>query len=144
MDTMFESYLNKLGDLKPVQLGKHGKIPPISEDVLEKSGASFKELLLSQIKFNNGIILTAVIGLVIIFIIDIYFIFYYRDDLKALAFLFGGTFLSLIGVIRWLRKLWMDKTVMDVTLGVIQDLPPEVAMQHIQVTYWRIIRGEKS
>lgn len=136
IEKSFEQYLSAIGRLKEESLGGEEEASPITVT----NSKMMEKLLISQSKFNNNMLMVAIIGLCVIFIIDIFFIFYYKDNATALSVILGVTGLSLVGVIKWLRKLWLEKSVLDVSLAVVENLPPTEAAKFIETTYWSIIK----
>lgn len=133
---VFEEYLKKIEQLEPVQLGdeKEKQVTKDDNDFLKKH-------LVNQIKFNNKIIMLAIIMLFIIFILNIFLILYSLKEPEVIKVAFNGAFTvsSLFLIINWLRKLWAEKSLMDVSLGIAQDMQPEQAAKYIGSLYWRIV-----
>lgn len=134
--SVFEQYLAKIGKLEPIQLGDDKEIQVTKED-----NDFLKTHLLGQIKSNNTIIWLAIGMLVVIFLLDIYLILYSLKEPEVIKVVFNGTFTvsSLFLIINWLRKLWAEKSLMDISLCVAQDMPPEQAAKYIASIYWRIV-----
>jgi hypothetical protein len=138
IEEAYEAYLSRIGRLADEKLGDDEAV--LAKEMPTEQDSKFLQgMIKKQVAFNNGMMVLALVGLCIIFIIDIYFIFYYRDEPKTLAFLFSGTFVSLAGVITWLRKLWVQKSVFDVSMNVLQELDPVEAAKFIEVTYWKLL-----
>jgi hypothetical protein len=111
-----------------------------SEKISHHSGL-LMESLNKRYRFNTSVIVIAIILLCILFGIGVTLIFYYRDLPSAMGAVFGGTFLSLLSIIHWLYKLWREKSFMDISLGILEGLPPEKAAEFISTLYWKL-RGE--
>lgn len=134
--SVFEEYLKKIGQLEPVQLGDEKEFQATKED-----NEFLKAHLVHQIKSNNNIIWLAILMLVLIFILDIYLILYSLKEPEVIKVAFNGAFTisSLFLIINWLRKLWAEKSLMDVSLIIAQDMPPNQAAKYIGSVYWRIV-----
>lgn len=130
-----EHFLKETRQLDFIQLG--GEETEI--EVTTKQINTFKETLSKSKRFNKNIILFAIILLGITFLIGIFFVFYHRDNPRTIGLLFGGTFLSLLVIITQLRKLWLNKSLMDLSLSVIQDLPPKEAAKFVETIYWNTL-----
>lgn len=152
LTTIFEDYLKSIEQFDDkVILGSSDRAIQVKESTpgyfpdgpgsLERKTKSLEERLGERFKFNNGIILLAIIILCMIFVMGVFFVFYYRDSPVALGGIFGGTFLSLLSIISWLHKLWREKSVMDMTLSVIEGLPAREAAKFINTMAWKL-RGK--
>lgn len=133
---LLEQYLRKIDRLEPVTLGGE------SEKKVTKDDNDFlKSLLVNQITFNNKIIIIALVMLILIFMLNVYLTIYAIREPEAIKVAFNGafTFSSLFLIINWLRKLWAEKSLMDVSLMIAQDMPPEQAARYIGTVYWRIV-----
>ena len=102
--------------------------------------SALKERIIQQSKFNNTILIISVVLLCILFFLGVYFAIYHRDDPTTMSVVLGGSIFSLLGIIVWLRKLWVEKSLMDVSLAVIDDLPAEEAAKYILVMYDKMFR----
>lgn len=85
------------------------------------------------------IIIVAVILLCALFIVGIALVFYYRDLPGTITFIFGGNFFSLLIVVFWLRRLWLEKTTIDTLLVLVSKLPPEEAAKIIVSFHFKSI-----
>jgi len=125
-----------LKDTKQLDLKKLGGE---EGEITQEQISSFTESLKKSERFNKNIILLAIVLLCIIFGIGVFFIFYFRNEPKTIGILFGGTFLSLIPIITQLRKLWLNKSLMDLSINVIQNLPPKEAAKFMETLYWNML-----
>lgn len=129
-----EDYLRHMGRLGPVKLGETNE-----RSATEKDTNSLIEALNRQVKSNSYIILIAVIVLCILFGVAVFIASYYRNEPKTIG-LVCGAFLSQLGVVKWLRQLWIEKNIMDVSLSVLHKLPPEKAAEFISRLYWNFLK----
>ena len=136
---IYHSYLN---DSKLLNLEKLG-----SEDnkieVSKNNNDALKNNILKQIKFNNNIVVISILLLCIIFGLGIFFAIYYRDSPTTIGVIFGGTFLSLLVIVSRLRKIWLEKSLMDVSLSIIEGLSPQDASKFIQTIYFSMLENDK-
>lgn len=137
--SIFQKYLKDTQLLQLEQLGSEQK----AVKVTEKEGNLLKDNLTAQMKFNNNIVVISIVLLCIIFLTGIFFVFYYRNSPSTIGVVFGGTFLSLLAIVTRLRKIWLEKSLMDVSLSVINDLPPEDAAKFIQTIYYNMLEDKK-
>jgi len=140
---LFTDYLKKTGALKSVTLGGTSRSTTTTTTVSKaENNKAFKTLLDKQITFNNSMVITAIVLLCLIFLIGVFFVFYYRDSPQTIGGIFGGTFFSLLAIIVWLRKLWVEKNFMDMATIVLTDLPPMEAAKFVETIYWNMLKGK--
>ncbi|MBK8703375.1 MAG: hypothetical protein IPN33_06955 [Saprospiraceae bacterium] len=139
ISTIFHSYLsdNSLLDLE--KLGSEDKKVEVSRNTSD----TLKNNILRESKFNNNIVVVAIVLLCIIFGLGIFFAIYYRDSPTTIGVIFGGTFLSLLAIVSRLRKIWLEKSLMDVSLSVIEDMSPQDAAKFIQTIYYNMLESNK-
>lgn len=136
IEHLLENYLRRIQRLEPVTLGGDGETKVTRED-----NDYLKDLLIRQIAFNQKIIVIALVMLVLIFLLDLYLALHAIREPEAIRVAFNGAFTlsSLFLVINWLRRLWVEKSLMDVSLMIARDMPPEQAARYIGTVYWRIV-----
>lgn len=88
--------------------------------------------LLNETKFNKKLIVVITIMFVILFGVGVFFTIYYRDNPKTMGIIFGGSFLTLIAVMRALQNLWAKKCRMDMLLTLIPGISPEQTVMVIE------------
>jgi hypothetical protein len=137
LQSVFEGYLQKIGRLAPEDLGNE------PQSVTENDKKNIVEQLSKEFAFNQKIIVVYIVMLFLLFGVGIFIVLYYLNSPKAIGAVWGGTFLSLLGIVERLRRLWREKSIMDVTLSVIQDLPPEETVKMIELFYWSFIRQKR-
>lgn len=136
--SIFEEYLNQIGELNPVQLGDEGK-----KTITQENSDFLRSKIQSQINVTNIILILAVILLCSIFLLSAFLAIYNAGDAGALSIIFGGSIISLLAIVRWLHRLWNDKTYMDLTIYSIQNMSPNKASEHIALMYWNIKSKKK-
>jgi len=145
LELIISDYLRQTGQDAPAVLGEAKDVAaspalPALLDRLEKRQAS------AQI-----IIYTAVAVLAGLFLVGVALIAYHRDAPSTMAAIFGGNFFSLLIVVHWLRRLWLEKTAIDTLLIIVSGLPPAEAIRivmkfhfsSIQATTPAFMRGEQ-
>lgn len=126
LELIISDYLRQAGQDVPGVLGGDAKdlaaspALPALLDRLEKRQAS------AQI-----IIYTAVAVLASLFLVGVALIVYHRDAPSTMAAIFGGNFFSLLIVVHWLRRLWLEKTAIDTLLIIVSGLPAVEAVKII-------------
>lgn len=136
---IIEYYIKETGQLKPVMLGSEDKPRAVQKDEQDR----LKDNLQKRLKSNDLILTIAIILLCVIFVIGVFFVIYYKDNPKTIGVVFGGTFLSLLTIVLQLRKIWLDKNILDVSLNVIENLQPEDAADFIKTLYWNLLKNRE-
>jgi uncharacterized protein YqhQ len=137
---MYEVYLKGIGKLEEaIVLGSPGDQKGLkSSDEIDRQSRILTESLDKRFKFNNNIIILAILLLCILFAIGVFLVFFYRNSPSVMGGVFGGTFLALLSIIKWLHKLWKEKSLMDISLCILEGLPPEKAAESISTLYWKL------
>jgi hypothetical protein len=89
----------------------------------------------------TGILKAAVIALFVLLALAAAVIYYHRMDPKVVAGVLGGQLLGLLVIVVWLRRLWLEKTVIDTLLILIASMPPVEAAQLIIRFHFRSLRA---
>jgi hypothetical protein len=133
-----EEYLSNIGQLKPIVLGDGEERPLTKQDNQNLIG-----LLEQRAKSNSYIVIITIVMLIVLFVLALFFLFYYRNDTKTVGFIFGVTLLSNLGIIGRLRKLWIEKNMVDISLIVTERMPPNQAAKFINLLYWNLIKSPR-
>lgn len=127
--SVVDAYLERIGQNRVQELGEQ-RPEPSKEDQ-----AFLIEGLRRTRRFNANIIIVAIIILCAIFLLGAFLVIYYRSAPQTMAMVFGGNFLSLLVIVAWLRRLWFEKSTLDLLTALLPSLPAADAAQ--VVTTWR-------
>src|ERR1700730_15345683 len=107
MKEAVRDYLRQIDQFEPQSLGKRRRpiTPQDSQFLRERIG--------HQARINDRISVIAVTLLVCLFGLGVSLIIYDLGPVRAEAAISGTTFASLLVVVRFLRRLWLDKSRMD-------------------------------
>lgn len=122
LDTMLEEFLEKTGRLTTSKMGGELLSPKPVTDELRNL---LTNNLIKESRFNRILIISILAMFVLLFGLGIFFAIYYRNDPKTMAFIFGGTFLTLLGTIKGLQLVWNQKTKADLLIPLISNVPPD-------------------
>ena len=142
LNTALEDYLARIGRLGEVNLG-----PPdgrVSHAVTEDDNRYLAGTLDQKLRFNKYVVVVILAALGLLFLIATCFLFYHREDVRAVYGTFAFLLLSNFGIIRWLRQLWWEANVMDASLYVLRKLPPDQAATFISRLYWDFLQSSSS
>jgi hypothetical protein len=130
-----QTYLREIGEADAKKLG--GATAIRAPEVLAEAQNSLERRLREDAKSTDRIIVVAVVLLCCLFFAGLGLVFYYRDSPEQVKVMFGGgTFLSLLGIVAWLRKLWFDKRTMDLLLVLVQSMSPTDAAKVLATFYF--------
>lgn len=104
---------------------------------LGKSEVLFERLRKSQEKADK-VIVAAVACLVALFVLVVGLVLYHVDKPAIMtALLGGGNIFATLIIVRWLRRLWLEKSAIDTLLVMVVDLPPADGAKLIMEFYFR-------
>lgn len=129
-------YLRRIEQYEPQKLGRTAR------PVTEEDSRFLRESLTRQLRFNNAIIIVAVVLLCCLFFLGIVLIVSHLNSLSAVAVISGATFASLLGIIGFLRRLWLEKSAMDVLIHASISLPPLETAKLITSFYFAATAGK--
>ena len=135
---IFSGFLKESGVLKQVTLGGTRDAVVVSKS----TSSNFDQSLQEQLKMNRYMLIMAMILLGMIFLMGVFFVFYYRDQPQTLGMIFGGSFFTLLVVVMWLRKLWVENNLIEMSRAVLQNLPPTEAVKFIETLYWNMLKAK--
>ena len=125
------AYLRRIEQYEPQTLGKKAR-PVTAED-----SQFLRDSLDRQLRFNNSIVTVSIVLLCCLFGLGIFLVLYHRNSVNAVAVISGATFASLLGIVRFLRQLWLDKSAMDILIHVSYTLPPAEAAKVVTSFYFK-------
>ena len=132
----YKNYLSRMNRLQEVNLGSSDK----PHSVTEEDNQFLSSLLQKELNFNRKLVLIFVTMLLVLFGMGLFLTIYFIHSPKTIGIVFGGTFLSLLAIIEKLHRLWEEKSKMDITLSLAQNLPPAETVKVIETLYWNMIR----
>ena len=138
VQSIYKKYLKRIGRIQEISLGAYEP-----QTITREDNQFFTKLLEKQLNFNRNVIIVYISMLCVLFGIGVLLIFYHLNSPEKIGLIFGGTFLSLLTIIEKLRRLWRDKSIMDITLNIAQGLPPEQTAQVIEALYFNSVRKSK-
>lgn len=126
-------YLRRIEQFEPQSLGK------IQRSVTSEDNQFLRDSLKRQLSFNNSLIAVAVILLCGLFLLGAFLIVYHRDSVNAVTVISGTTFAALLGIISFLRRLWLDKSAIDLLVHASYGLSPAESAKLVTTFYFRIV-----
>lgn len=126
-----QAYLEDTGQSTAPTFGR-GKL----DRNLGKSEVLFERLRKSQEKADK-VIVAAVACLVALFVLVVGLVLYLVDKPTIMTALLGGNIFATLIIVRWLRKLWLEKSAIDTLLVMVVDLPSAEGAKLIMEFYFR-------
>ena len=134
LKNIFEEYLTRIGRLEPVKLGKADLVTVTATD-----NETFEQVLAHNSKTNGRIALAIVMSLLALVLIVMITMLRRIVQAQWIGYSVAGLPLLLLASFRLLYRLWVDKSVIDMSLGVVRNLPPQEAAKFINEVYWNAI-----
>jgi hypothetical protein len=142
LKSAFEDYLARTE--RYGELGLGGSKGQVARTVTDDDSRYLATTLDQKLKFNKYVVVVILAALGLLFLIASSFLFYNRQDARAVYGTFAFLLLSNFGIIRWLRQLWWEANVMDASLYVLRKLPPDQAATFISRLYWDFLQSSSS
>ncbi len=131
---VYKNYLNETGLLKLEKLGT-GAPPKITFS----QNKNLKNRLTSRLEANNSHILLTLIAFCCLFFMSMGIALYHKNNAVVLVIIFLSLLIFSLAFLYYLRQRWLEKNMLDISLSIIDDLPPEEATKFIQVIYWKLL-----
>ena len=137
----FEGELREfLDDLNMTKAVPFGAPAHDEREPTEAHRERFQQILDSQQRFNNGVLLAAIGMVGLVFLVGVGIVVLHRNDLKMLSVAFGGNLFSLLVTVAWIRRLWVEKGLLDLARLATEELTPKEAIKLASVIYWRLLK----
>jgi hypothetical protein len=137
-----QTYLREIGEVESKKLGDAPALR--APETLAGAQGALERSLREDARKTDRIVVVAVVLLCCLFIAGLGLVVYFRDSPERIAVLFGGgTFLSMLGIVGWLRKLWFDKRTMDLLLDLVQSMSPADAAKVLTTFYFGALSPKK-
>jgi len=138
LEKIFEGYLILIDQQHGADLGEEPK-----REITAADNEHFAALLDEHLKFNRGIIVVAIVLLCVLFGVGMFLVYTLRTSPTGIVTIAGGSFFSFLLVIRWLRRLWIEKSMIDVLIFVARDMPPKEAAKFLVRFYFKMLEDSK-
>jgi len=123
-------YLRRIGQFEPQPLGQEPR------QANAEDAQFLRESLLRRLRFNDSMIVVMLALLCGLFLLESYLILAHRDALTAVSVLAA----MMLGIVGYLRHLWLEKSTMDVLILSSISLPPEETARLVTAFYFKAIR----
>jgi hypothetical protein len=135
LEQTLASYLRRIEQYEPQSLGKTPR------SVTNEDSQFLRDSLNRQLRFNNSLIVVAAILLCGLFLLGAFLIVYNRRSLDAVGVISGTTFAALLGIVAFLRRLWLDKSAMDLLIYASYGLSPAEAAKLVTTFYFKALKA---
>jgi hypothetical protein len=130
-------YMRQSGQAGPRKLGD----PPAEPADLNRATTWLRGYLRERVQVSDRLVIVVVVLLCALFFTGIGLAIYHRDHPGFMSALIGGNLLSLLAVVAWLRRILIEKTQMDLSMALIEALPPEQSVVFMMTLYERLLGG---
>ncbi len=128
LETVLRRYIALAGQHEPAALGEEHGPPP--------DPRTLRDDLLQERKGNTRFLIVAAGALIGIYAVIVYLIILNRHDPKTILALCGSNFVALLLIVRWLRQLWLDKSLMDLLIHSADSLDPDALLRLVTGFYF--------
>jgi len=129
--------LAEIGALEPVTLGTSQK-PKVSQAEKEK----VEQVIAQQRTFNSRVLTLAISMLVAIFLAAMFLALYHINRPTFAAAAIGGNLLSLLLIVSWMRRLWIERGIIDLAQVAIRGLPPDEGIKLACSMYFGLLAAK--
>lgn len=134
---IFYEYLEGIGQLADDSLGPEHKI----ELNITKS---HKDFFVKQIyehgRINSRVIVLAIVLLIFILLIGLSLVIVFIKQPFFILSIFILTIVSVILILFQLKKFWLEKNLITMTIALIADLPPREATVYVHKVYMQLLQ----
>jgi hypothetical protein len=137
--TIFHAYLKQVGQLQPVKLGEKAALGhPTEED-----NRALEERIVSASRSTRSMIGVMTGMLIVVFALGIFLILSAAGSIGAVASLSAGTLWILLVIVERLRRLWIERSVLDLAWASVREWPPENVLALVEILYWHSLSPRK-
>jgi len=138
--SIVEHHLRTMGRLSEIKLGEQ---PGEKEGDVTARMESDCRVLVGELRGNRSTINQWILGIYIAFsCLAVLWLFFLAAAFVDDALIKGGVFAALVAVIERLRQLWIQKTLIDAVLAIVEGLPPSEGIKAVESFYWNTFRGK--
>jgi len=129
--------LGEIGVLEHVTLGTSQKqqVSPADKEKIER-------VLAEQQTFNSTVLALAISMLVVIFLAGVFLAIYHINRPAFAAAAIGGNLLSLLLTVSWMRRLWVEKGIVDLARLAVQEFPPDEGIKLACSLYFGLLAAK--
>lgn len=132
LEILYHNYLKDIGQLPDTSMGDDDQ--KVQLNVTRGQNDFFIKQLYQQGKINDRFILVAIVLLSALLLVAL---FYQKQPLVILII---SAFVLVI--LFQLKKFWIEKNLITISIGLMSDLPPKEAAVYIQRIYMQILQPE--
>ena len=134
---LFYDYLKGVGQLPDISMGD-GTNPPLN--ITKAQNDFFIQQIYHQGKTSDRLIAFLITGLVFILLFGLSLVFYFQKPPLFIATVFIVTVASVFLITLQLKKIWLEKNLITITIGLMSDLPPKEAAGYILRIYLQLLQ----
>jgi hypothetical protein len=120
--------------------------PSLGEEPNEIDAAKVTPKLVSGLQMLQGtdrhLILVLVVLICVLFLTGLGLVIYYRDNPTRVSLVLGGNYLSLLVIVGFLRRIWLEKRTIDALLVIAESLKPAEAAKTLVAFHFRCMQAK--
>ena len=138
--SVIEKYLSDLGRLESPKLGSDDKE---SKPVTEKDNIELRKSMIKERRFTRNLAVIYIVFVCFYFFIGIFLVLRNLNSPNTVSIIYSVKLFATLFILRKLHKIWHTKTVIDTTITLAAELPPEELVKVIETLYWSTMRKPK-
>ena len=120
--------------------------PPLGEEANQIDPAKVTPKLVSGLQTLQGtdrhLILVLVVLICVLFSMGLGLVIYYRENPTRVSMVLGGNYLSLLVIVGFLRRIWLEKRTIDALLVIVESLKPAEAAKTLVDFHFRCMQAK--
>lgn len=140
--TVFEGFLGDLDRLEPVKLG--GRPTSSHRGPTQQDVNRLKERVSSASSSTTWMLTLTFLLLLSLFAVNLFIVLSLRPTAGAMAATGGGTLVFALVIVERLRRLWVDKAILDVAWAGLEEWEPEHVLSLVELLYWHSLRKART
>lgn len=136
---LYQNYLNNIGQLPDTSLGSDDQKIPLN--ITKGQNDFFITQLHQQANIHDKFILTILILFVLLpLLMGIFLILFYQKQPLISLLVFVSIIAFMLFMLYQLKKFWLEKNLITISIGLMSDLSPKEAAAYIQRIYLQILQ----
>jgi preprotein translocase subunit SecG len=131
LKSVVEEYLKDIGRLEDIKLG-----PSKQRMVTISDNRKLENAISQAAKLNLYMVAVAFVMMCVLFVVAVFLLYQHRSNIGVS--LGGGSvaFAASFGAVFWLHRLTVENTLIQVSLSILIEMPPEQAADILSLLYW--------
>ena len=138
----FRLYLAHVGRLHVIGLGDAEEHAG-ARGVTDKDNELLEKQINSAADATNWMVGIVVSMLAVVFVVGVFLVIRAVGSAGAVATLSAGLLLTLLAIVERLRRLWVEKAMLDIAWAGVREWPPEKVLSLVELIYWHSLSPKR-